>query len=161
MLRILKKRESGNGTNIADHVIKKNATDRLIAVQHKIADRLNGKAASWQPERVKLGLVFFCLLFGITSLMIMTKAIWRPETNASIGIKHISIPKNIGHARDGGRADHFISKNEYNRLEHFRVYIDSLEGSAHGREIKDSILGQRPKLLDSLAMVEQLYNKQK
>jgi hypothetical protein len=162
MLRFLKKRESKIRDNADQPAIIKNAMEKLIAVQHRIADRLNERAALWQPERIKLALILFCLLFGITSLTIMAKAIWRPNPDNSVTVKYVKMPEHIGHTANGITIpDHFISRKEYNRLEHFRVYMDNLDSSADGKKIKDSILSQRPKLLDSLVMVEQLYNKQK
>jgi hypothetical protein len=162
MLRLLKKRERKSSDTIDQPAIIRNVTDKVITVQHKIADRLNERAATWQPERIKVALILFCLLFGITSLTIMVKAIWTVKPDNSVVIKHVKIPVYIGHTQDEvAIPDHFISKKEYNRLEQFRIYMDSLDGSTNGIKIKDSILSQRPKLLDSLAMVEQLYNKQK
>ena len=162
MLRLLKKREGNNKANMDQPTVIKNVTDKLITVQHKIADRLNESAATWQPERIKVGLILFCILFGLASLTIMIKAIWISKPNNMMAVRHVKMPEYIGHTQDEVTIpDHFISKKEYNRLEHFRIYMDSLDGSANGKKIKDSILSQRPKLLDSLAMVEQLYNKQK
>ena len=142
--------------------IIRNVTDKLITVQHKIADQLNERAAKWQPERIKVALILFCMVFGITSLAIMVKAIWVSKPNDTVAVKPIKASWYIGHAKNATTVpEHFISKKEYSRLEQFRGYMDSLDSSANGKKIKDSILSQRPKLLDSLAMVEQLYNKQK
>lgn len=162
MLRLLKRRGRKTGGDVSQPAIVRDVTDKLLTVQHKIAERLNERAATWQPERIKLALILFCLLFGIASLTIMAKAIWTTKPDNSVVVKHMKIPGYIGHTPEEITIpDHFISKKEYNRLEQFRIYMDSLDGSANGKKIKDSILSQRPKLLDSLAMVEQLYNKQK
>lgn len=162
MLQLLKRRERKTKDNMSQPAIIRNAKDKLITVQHKIADQLNERAAKWQPERIKVALILFCMVFGITSLAIMVKAIWVSKPNNIVAVKPIKVSRYIGHAENATTVpEHFISKKEYSRLEQFRGYIDSLAGSADGKKIKDSILSQRPKLLDSLAMVEQLYNKQK
>ncbi len=162
MLRLLKRRERKTKDNMSQPAIIRNVTDKLITVQHKIADRLNEKAAKWQPERIKVALILFCLVFGVTSLTIMVKAIWVSKPNYIIAVKPVKASRYIGHTENATTVpEHFISKKEYSRLEQFRGYMDSLDSSADGKKIKDSILSQRPKLLDSLAMVEQLYNKQK
>lgn len=137
-------------------------TEKVINIQHKAADFLNEKANSWQPERMKVLLVMFCLLFGTASLFIMGKAILYPKTGNSIIVRTVKIPEHIGHVKSEIIVyGQFISRNEYQRLEQFRQYIDSLGITENGMKIKDSILSRRPKLMDSLALVEQLYNKQK
>jgi hypothetical protein len=162
MLRLLKKRERTKTDNMSQPAIVRNITDKLITVQHKIADRLNERATKWQPERIKVALILFCLVFGITSLTIMAKAIWVSKPDNTVSVKPVKAPRFIGHAENVTTVlEHFISKKEYSRLEQFRGYMDSLDSSADGKKIKDSILSQRPKLMDSLVIVEQLYNKQK
>jgi hypothetical protein len=162
MLRFIKKRERKTSGNLNQPAIIANMTDKLVRAQHKIADQLNEKAVAWQPAQVKLALVLFCLLSSIICLAIMTHAILASKPGNTIIVKQMPARWHIGHRENEITIpDHFISKQEYDRLEQFRAYMDSLDNSADGRQTKERLLNQRPKLLDSLAMVEQLYNKQK
>lgn len=53
-----------------------------------------------------------------------------------------------------------LSKEEYGRIHRFTLYIDSLKATASGRRLLDSVTGNRPGLLDSLRLVENLYQSQ-
>lgn len=50
-----------------------------------------------------------------------------------------------------------VSKVELDKIIRFRTYMDSLARRTSGRKIYDSIVKNRPGLLDSLAVVEKYY----
>jgi hypothetical protein len=53
-----------------------------------------------------------------------------------------------------------ISKEEFQRIENFKSYLDSLAKTNAGKRIFDSIIANRPGLIDSLSIVENLYQTQ-
>lgn len=50
-----------------------------------------------------------------------------------------------------------VSKQEYRRIQNFRLYMDSLARSPTGRNIYDSIIATRPGLMDSVRYIEKKY----
>lgn len=53
-----------------------------------------------------------------------------------------------------------ITKEEYKKIEHFRDYIDSLAVSPSGKKLYDSILISHPGLIDSIVLLENIYQSQ-
>ncbi|MCW3106875.1 MAG: hypothetical protein JWQ09_1381, partial [Segetibacter sp.] len=53
-----------------------------------------------------------------------------------------------------------ISKKEFEKIKKFKSYLDSLTKSKSGKRIHDSITANRPGLIDSLSIVENLYQSQ-
>lgn len=54
-----------------------------------------------------------------------------------------------------------LSDNEYQRIRKFRGYMDSLAGSQTGKRRYDSIIRDRPGLMDSIHYIEKYYGQLK
>jgi len=50
-----------------------------------------------------------------------------------------------------------VSKQDYRRIQKFRLYMDSLARSPTGRKLYDSIVATRPGLMDSVRYIEKEY----
>lgn len=50
-----------------------------------------------------------------------------------------------------------LFSKEYQKIQDFNKYMDSLANTAAGRKVRDSILDARPGLLDSVASIEAYY----
>lgn len=53
-----------------------------------------------------------------------------------------------------------INDEEYKKIHQFRLYMDSLANSSSGRRFHDSILQHRPGLMDSIELIENMYQSQ-
>lgn len=58
------------------------------------------------------------------------------------------------------RATSIVAKEEYEKIQRFRQYMDSLERSPSGKKLYNSILINRPGLLDSIILIENIYQSQ-
>ena len=53
-----------------------------------------------------------------------------------------------------------ITKDDLKDIELFKMYMDSLKHVPSGLLLRDSILKARPHLMDSIQIIEDLFNKQ-
>ena len=56
--------------------------------------------------------------------------------------------------------NNIISKEEYEHIQSFKIYMDSLRISSKGKVLFDSIMQARPQLMDSIQLVENVYQSQ-
>jgi hypothetical protein len=134
-------------------------TGRLIRAQRRLADYLNGKAQQIPTRRQQWYLAVFCLQLGGASLYLIVDALWlTPHTRSIITVEHLSRPAHIR----SPPPEPFASGDEntppeLGRIRQFRQYLDSLRQSPAGMQHYESLVQDRPGLLDSLALLEQLY----
>lgn len=118
-------------------------------MQHK-AERLSGKG-----KAVVLSL--FCLLAGgYSSFLAISSSSGKPPPLA-----HIEQTKDVHPPGDGfSHAPVVITKDEYRKTQRFRQYLDSLDQTPSGGKLLDSLMANRPGLLDSVLLFENLYQSQ-
>lgn len=156
---------------------KKKATVSVkeAAAQDKLANRIVSVCIRWQQrwadfmqrrtERLsdngkRIVLIMFCLMAGSLSIYPVANSFTEPRF-ARFHILQLSPSPNSGKAGDENtRVDIGISKSDYQRLERFRHYMDSLAASTAGRRTYDGILIHRSGLMDSLYLIEKLYQLQ-
>lgn len=131
-----------------------------IHVQTKWANFMQRKTARFTAKAKKYGLVLFCLLsVGCCLYLIIESFTVTPKKN--LGVAPINIPKQPMQTGEGDtRSFLLITKKEFERIEQFRLYLDSLGRSHMGIKIRDSLLSLRPGLMDSIRAVEKLYQLQ-
>jgi hypothetical protein len=110
------------------------------------------------PRAVKILFVIVTTFFGTVCLLLIisggkqfySKPPIRPEIIQTIKVHPAAI--------DGATpADSLVIR----QVNTFRAYMDTLSLSKGGRKIRDSILLARPGLLDSIRIVESMYNIKK
>lgn len=131
-----------------------------IQVQTKWAAYMQRKTEGLSPKAKKYCLLLFCLLsVGCSLYLIIESFIGTSKKN--IGVAPIDVPV---HAAQNGekytRSFLLITKKEFERIARFHHYVDSLGRSAAGIKIRDSLLSLRPGLMDSIRVVEKLYQLQ-
>lgn len=124
------------------------------------AEYLGERVKGWSRNKLKVALAVFCLIQGgaciYTLLGVFHKSV--PDTT----VKQISIPSHVIQ-RDTLNTDMqeaVISKMEFQRFKAFRLYMDSLQRDPNGQLVYDSIIKARPGLLDSVSMLESIYQQQ-
>jgi hypothetical protein len=99
----------------------------------------------------KIALFFFFLLFAGSNVIVIINAVVKRGKAPAV---HIGRMPNIVRTPEHAQMP-FISREEYNRIEHFKNYIQGLPKPSF-----DSFMAVRPKLLDSISIVEQYYLSQ-
>lgn len=124
-------------------------------LHHRIkrtADRLTAAASKMKTSKLLWMLAIFCLFFSGLSCWIMLKS-KRGSYRTILQVTSISIlPLHSEPLLHGGS-----SKNDLQRIQEFRAYLEKLNTTAAGRRRRDSFLQHRPFLLDSLNAFEKIY----
>lgn len=125
--------------------------------QRKIADRLQDRTQGWSRRKLIYMLVFFCIVFGGSSGYIIWQGLYGKDKHI-ITIAPIDIPIRIDsdfsarNHKNGASVD-----AAYLPIRRFLHYMDSLGKSPSGRATYDSILKARPGLMDSIALLNKIY----
>jgi hypothetical protein len=135
---------------------------------HQVVIPLERSWAGWlglQAEKLSRGgkwifLALFVLFAGGWTVYLVAGSFSGKSAISYPSLQMKSIPALP--APKGGlrRMGPLLSKEEYGRIHRFSLYIDSQKATACGRRLLDSITGNRPGLLDSLRLVENLYQSQ-
>jgi len=121
----------------------------------QVASSASRQAERLSPERKKIAVIIFCILFSALSICIIAKTLsekhnkiffMRPTMMPLRLWKNINVPPP------------FISDDAYQRIEQFKKYLDSI--SIADKKNYEAIINSRPHLTDSIAMFEKLYLSQ-
>ncbi len=129
------------------------------SLKHRVAGYLQGKSQLLSMREKKLSLFFFCLLFGGISIYIILRSAVSKEKTVSI--QKISKPALA--IQDGEtvlQPDSIITHREYKRIQQFKIYLLDLKNDTSGKKRFDSIILSRPRLMDSILIIEKLYLSQ-
>lgn len=132
---------------------------KINAVHHRWADRLQEKSEQLSSTGRWVFLCLFLIIFGGGSVFIAWQALVCTTPQASLPINRITPASTDG---SGTMEEPFsnqplVPAREHQAILVFRHYLDSLQQTEDGRLIRDSILKQRPGLMDSLDMLERMY----
>ncbi|HVM87892.1 MAG TPA: hypothetical protein VMT76_06865 [Puia sp.] len=119
---------------------------KLSRLAKRYAEKLNKKAACYSAIRQKTGLALFCLLFTAVSIAVLIGAFSGKQNEEKIFELRTRAPAHIGKTFSMPRP--VITKEDYERIEKFKAGIDP------------GMLKNRPHLLDSITIFEQLYQSQ-
>jgi hypothetical protein len=140
--------------------MKNNYIEKLSArfrnYQHLMANKIHQNTKHFSLRKKKIILIFFCSLFGGISLYLIFEAMTKKFSPEDFGINRISIPYHIGKNFQQPFAS--IDSGTYNRVEHFKIYLDSLKNANASRF--EAILSTRPHLIDSIIAFEKIYQSQ-
>jgi len=125
------------------HFIKK----RIQRFALLCAGWLRNKTEQLTPVKKKTGLILFCIFFIGISVYIVAQAVltYHPPGNTVI-VQRIYPPSHIGKTLDRPLSKSFISAEVYQKIESVKT--------------NDSLLRARPHLIDSIQLIEQLYQLQ-
>lgn len=122
---------------------------------HSIANFLQQKTNDYSQRKKKVLLALLTCVFISESMMIIVQSFTRKsETAISITrIKTIPLQK-------GQTQNLFITEKEFLRIQSFKNTIDSLNATPARRKLRDSLLHNRPHLMDSVNFLINLYLEQ-
>lgn len=156
----MKGRDEQNKPTISDKVAGKIA-GAGIKIQKLFAEKMNNIFMKMETKRLKALLVLFCLCAGGYSIYLIADSIISPNKNQSgLKIQQMDVPKHFDKTGDESlNPEAYVDEETFQRLQQFRVYMDSLKRNKSSEY--DSILQARPGLMDSVQMLEEIYNSQK
>jgi len=162
MLFRKKKNKEENNQPVKDKVASK-IVSFILKMQTGFANYMNKRTTNIPIPTMKIIVIGFCLVCGTYSIYLVTDSVLRKtEKVKTIRIDRMNIPKYIDRSTDKSSGiENQVTKGLYKKLQAFRYYMDSLHSSISGRHIYDSILFNRPLLMDSLLLLEQLYQTNK
>jgi len=123
----------------------------IRAWELRISGWLQRKSMCLPRVRLKLYAVLFLLFFGSWDGWIIVQALRHPHPPMSVGQPHLSHPV-LPSVRPP------VGPSSLVGIQKFRSWLDSLRADTAGRKVYDSILQQRPGLLDSLGQIEKRYS---
>lgn len=131
----------------------------LTGMQRKYADKLQGMSEKMSPNGKKLMLALFVLVFGGISVSIIWHSVSAHGNRSAVTIQPIVPSPPSGHLdREKSQwPERGVSTREYNMIRAFHRYLDSLAGTADGQQLRDSLLKEKPGLVDSLFAIEKMY----
>lgn len=109
--------------------------------------------------RVKKALLFlFVIVFGGVSLGIIWRSVGTERGRSVVSVQSIvPCPLQGGSDHSKSRSRSGVSRSEYLVVQGFHHYLDSLAATPSGTIVRDSILRERPGLLDSIEIIERTY----
>lgn len=162
MLSLFRKRKAHGSLkeNAAQERLANSIVSACIRFQQRWADFMQRHTERLSRNGKLIILSLFCLTAGSLSVYF----IWSSVTShkaSSIPVIHLKKPP---YALKSGDEDTkawvIVSKAEYEKIQRFRFYMDSLARSPSGKHIYDSILSRRPGLMDSIFFIENIYQSQ-
>ncbi|HWB27712.1 MAG TPA: hypothetical protein VG738_19690 [Chitinophagaceae bacterium] len=131
--------------------MKQKIKQRYFSCKRRLADALQCKTEKLSVKGKKLLLGLFCLFFVSMSICAIVNAFTAKQK--PLAVKE-SMPR-ITHEKEAPALP-FISKKEFERIEKFKQQIYALP-----KPVLDSFMQARPKLMDSIAQIENIYQSQK
>jgi len=162
MLFRRRKNKEENNQPVKDKVASK-IVSFILKMQTGFANYMNKKTKNIPIPTMKIMVVGFWLVCGTYSIYLVTDSVLRKNENLkTIRIDRMNIPKYIDRSADrSSGVENQVTNGLYEKLQAFRYYMDSLHSSISGRHVYDSILLNRPHLMDSVLLLEQLYQTNK
>jgi hypothetical protein len=123
---------------------------KYLLWKRRVADTLQLKSERLSPRGKKALLFLFCVFFAGFNIMAVVQAF---TTKAKPGLANAKMPRVIQQKETPVLP--FISRQEYERIEHFKNYIMQLP-----KPSLDSFTQARPRLMDSILQIENYYQSQ-
>jgi hypothetical protein len=129
-------------------------------VQTKWAKCMGRRTENLSRRKLLLLLMAFIALAGGNSIFLIRRSVSGNQAN-TVSVTPVKIPKYVSKIGEAvPQPDKAIGKDVYQRIVHFREYMDSLAQSPEGQAVYDSIVANRPGLLDSIGFIEKIYQPQ-
>lgn len=154
-----KKKEKTSLQNGYQDRIANSIVITCICLQQRWATFMQRHAEQLSTKWKAIILSIFCLCTGGFSFFFIAKSL----TSNNIVSFNVTQFKSTRLSKAGYKLSKpmvIITKEEYEKIEHFRDYIDSLAVSLSGKKLYDSILISRPGLIDSIVLLENIYQSQ-
>jgi hypothetical protein len=132
-----------------------NIVHTCIRMQEKASKFLQAKSELLPIKAKRFAVIVLCLISFGSCISVIIKSFDSHHYNSHV-ITAIRVPtQNVQNYKQPS-----ISEEEFGKIQKFKSYIDSLGRIKSGKRVFDSIMAKRPGLMDSLSVVENLYQLQ-
>jgi hypothetical protein len=156
LFRKKNKTKTDGAEEIHDRILKQ-IVNACLLLQNGWAQWMGIRTQHLSRKTLLLLLLTFTTLAGGYSIYLIGQSFSGNQANV-ISVTPIKKP---GHILQTGEAatlpDMIVSKTDHQRIIRFMGYMDSLTRSPAGKSAYDSILLSRPGLLDSIRLIEEIY----
>lgn len=104
-------------------------------------------------------LSIFCFCIGGFSFFLIARSLISNNC-LSLDVTQFKSPRLVKAGDELSKPSVIITKEEYEKIKLFRQYIDSLAVSQSGKKVNDNILIGRAGLIDSIILLENIYQSQ-
>lgn len=147
--------------NVAQEKLANNIVSACFRFQRKWADFMQRHTERLSRKGKLNILCLFCVAAASLSIYFIASSVTHRKAS-SFTVIHLKKPPYAVNAGDEKtKALVIISEDEYKKIHRFRNYMDSLARSPSGKQLYESILSQRPGLMDSIMIIEELYKAKK
>jgi hypothetical protein len=130
--------------------------------QRWVADFLSDYTRDWSTRKKKIYLILFGLVSGGMSILIVAETLLVKPKETWVFIQRLHIPASIGKPGIQWKNSHdAFTKETWEKMEVFSLYMDSISRLPNGRQQVDSLLKKFPGIMDSIRSYEKLYPSQK
>lgn len=157
---IPKNREKDEKPTLKDKAAK-GIAGFILKMQNGFATFMGKRTEKLSSSTMKFILVIFLLSGSSLSIYFIVTAFIKKEQPKALRIDRLSVPRYYNKNGDEPiQPGFFISKQEHEEMQAFKTYMDSLHRTKKGKLVYDSIMLNRPGLMDSVNKLEQLYQQQ-
>ncbi|MBS1735123.1 MAG: hypothetical protein JSS98_00780 [Bacteroidetes bacterium] len=141
--------------------LAKNIAGFIQKTQNGFARFMSKRTEKLSPSTMKFALIVFLLCGSGLSVFFIVTAFKKNGVLKVINIDRLSVPRYYDKNSDNSmQPGFFITKKEHEEMQAFKNYLDSLRHNKKGIRVYDSIMLNRPGLMDSVNKLEQLYQQQ-
>lgn len=162
MLSLFRKNKThGSSTeNEAQERLANDIVSACFRFQRKWADFMQRHTERFSRNGKLVILSLFCVVAASLSIYLIASGVTSREAS-SFTVIHFKKPRYAVKTGDENtKALVIVSNDEYKKIQRFRLYMDSLARSPSGKKLHDSILRQRPGLIDSILLTEKINQSQ-
>lgn len=160
MFGLFKANRTGATHNQIHEKMAHSIVKKIVHQQIRYADWMQQITATLSITSKKILIILFSVIAGGYSLYTIIESFGDTATK-KIVITKIKSPSRITQTgEDYDVHQKIISEREFKKIQAFKLYMDSLRNSKSGKIFADSILLNRPELMDSIREFEQLYQLQ-
>ena len=155
-----KKKQNGGVENTTHERIARSVVVKFLRIQLGWAMFMQRHTERLSHKWKVIMLLIFCLCSGGFSLLFIARSFSGPAA-ISYKLSQFKTPQHIGKSGDEKtKSIAAVTQAEYEKIQHFKKFMDSLARNPSGKKIYADILNDRPGLMDSIILIENIYHSQ-
>lgn len=147
--------------NAAQEKLASSIVSACIRFQQRWADFMQCHTERLSRNGKLIVLSLFCLTAGSLSIYLIASSVTSHKASSFTVIHFKKYPYAAKSGDENTKALVIVSKAEYEKIQRFKFYMDSLARSPSGKRLHDSIIIHRPGLMDSILLIEKIYQSQR
>ena len=145
--------------NLKQEEIAQGIVNKVLVLQTIASRVLQDKSERLTIRSKRFAFVAFCLLSFTCCTYLIVKS-FSAQTKKPFKVGSIKVLANTEHQFHANKPSVVITKDEFDEIQSLRISMDSLAKSKTGKKLLDSILTNNHGLVDSLTIIENMYQLQ-